>query len=1719
MTDTDLMLSLGADISNFEKALKDAEQFYGQVTNRINTGTKNIVKIRADFKQYYKEITTAEKKYEEFIDRLKKSGQSPFTAKMMNDPNLEQYLRKYFNAVEQNEKNIVIEKEKYARRKYEIERKWQKKTEAWSERRELEKQKIEQEIKDRKVAEDKKRGLAIQSFRQQIVTERQVAQNALKERLAEFRKNKALIENEEIKSAKLVYTTRMNLWKQEQRNKQKPISQPTVPVEDKTNWDFTAHRNLIDSTLVVAKYGLISQTLYGIQGAIGSVIDEIGNFDQSIRDNMAVLGLNNVEAKGLAESVRKLAIRFGEDSQTIQKATLTLGRAGVDDVNALTKSMEALTALSIITGDTVSEGASAIASMLAVYPEYTDNVEGLANAMYAVANATKLGLQDFSTISNYALTTAKTIGLTSKSYLALSGAMSKMGLNASTIGTSIRRLEKLATDSSKDVSEFFLQIGYSQNEFLTLMKQGAEGNVKALETLTNRMTSLRTEIGDANFKDILPNDIQLRATLNTMLEMSTAGKEGKDLFKEMLNEIENADNVSKKAEISALGYNRAIVSIKESIAQIYNKEAEDFLKALFDGVTVGEFEKSLQKMVKTLKTVVSVFAEAVKIATAFWATNKLVNIYQNSIVKYVENLKLVSIAMTNSASSGSKLTRVLNIFGLNLSNLGGILKGFIGKLGLIGAGYYALSTAIDYFMPKVSENTKTLDEYNEVLSKVNKNIKEMSKTELKASLGDIGKAQLDELNKINKAREKQSKLIFEQRQAKRDGNKDEAEQIGYLIAKEQLKIDNADKYLKSSKETVKTIKDVLSGQKSVDEVLEKNIKNSDSFKQNMIEIAKEAVKVAVALNDAQRALSKSLLAGDIFSGKISKTQADKQAGEADLKAAKENRDTIQKKYEDAKAEYDKVYQRASDKENKALKEKFIALEKIRIESIKASQTVSDIENSNNNTNYENKIRLIGLETQEQINKIKEVASKQGTLNKEAQKQVDKDIASAKINGLYKELDITKDIEKRREILLEIETARIDANYEFNKITRQGNREERDRLRLLNAQMATLKAKNEQDILKAELEVGGTGQLSKEAKRIIELQGITKEIKLQEKLVKESDQEYANIIATSKDVLVIEKAKTKQLEQQNKLLKLQVSKQQLISEQEVISVEDRLKDMFKTKKGSFADNLLGEFDNLFNGITNTLKEGGSINDALTNIGTTVTGAMKNSNNPYLQAAGYAAELLGALFSSNVSQKEIDAATGRSDWSAESLKNLQDTFSNAQYPMLQVTQKMSKYLRSMDDNFGRVALAITGTMSTSGVDLTGVNFADTMKSGFLGFSSKTVQLLGTGLAFELQNLNDMMEEATIGVRGYTSTLVTKTSWWGLSSNTSTKTAFQNLPTSVREDIAQSFAYGFESIMTAGVSLGLNQANLESALKNSIIDIGRVDFTGLSPDEVSARLSAVLSESLSGVIFGISDFSTLVNRYAKSSEYALETLGRIAYEYDQASFQFSLIGKSFTNTLYSMQMQVLDIVESTGGLEPFNDAMSSFMTNFYDETEQLNFMTKAMQSSFDTLGLSMPKTNDEFRNLLETMNTSTEEGAYLYGQVLLLAQGFADMTKAADDLNGNITDITSAIKDIADAWLGNLSYLDAKQKEKYAANYYALANSSDGVMSTVDAAKAAAETAMLQAATKEEYIPVFERYIDALENQVTQDATNYDLLVELTNIKDEIVELRNSTIYATA
>lgn len=240
--------------------------------------------------------------------------------------------------------------------------------------------------------------------------------------------------------------------------------------------------------VTTTEYALAGTAIFGVASAISAMISAALEADLNMRTMAAVMRLNMGEALNLDSTVRKLGETYGGTTGEIEQVAIALGRAGVKtkDVKDAT---EVVLAMARLTGDTFEQSASAVISYQQVFGD-TKNITELGNKLAYIANVSRLSTQDIGTFSNYALAAAKDVGLTEDAVGGLAAAFSNAGVNASTIGTQIRRFTSLLTESSTDVTNFFRGIGVNQANLLIDLQKGGKTSNKAMLEFVNTLSKV-----------------------------------------------------------------------------------------------------------------------------------------------------------------------------------------------------------------------------------------------------------------------------------------------------------------------------------------------------------------------------------------------------------------------------------------------------------------------------------------------------------------------------------------------------------------------------------------------------------------------------------------------------------------------------------------------------------------------------------------------------------------------------------------------------------------------------------------------------------------------------------------------------------------------------------------------------------------------------------------------------------------------------------------------------------------------------------------------------------------------------------------------------------------------------------------------------------------------------------------------------------------------------
>jgi len=201
---------------------------------------------------------------------------------------------------------------------------------------------------------------------------------------------------------------------------------------------------------------------------------------------------------------------------------------------------------------------------------------------------------------------------------------------------------------------------------------------------------------------------------------------------------------------------------------------------------------------------------------------------------------------------------------------------------------------------------------------------------------------------------------------------------------------------------------------------------------------------------------------------------------------------------------------------------------------------------------------------------------------------------------------------------------------------------------------------------------------------------------------------------------------------------------------------------------------------------------------------------------------------------------------------------------------------------------------------------------------------------------------------------------------------------------------------------------------------------DLKDLDPDTFRDQIGkifnalAVLNDihGTQAKVFGVSglieqDFE----KYAYENEKIYETVARLARTFsitnriaDFAKINFAGVGLDSAGNRQAL-------VDQAGGADALTDLFGSYFDTFATEQDKFGLLTSSLRDTFDTIGVSIPRTVDAFRDLIAAQDMSTDAGRELALQLMQVAPAFNDIIGAVDQLSksmdGQIADLRRTIE----------------------------------------------------------------------------------------------------------
>ena len=337
----------------------------------------------------------------------------------------------------------------------------------------------------------------------------------------------------------------------------------------------------------------------------------------------------------------------------------------------------------------------------------------------------------------------------------------------------------------------------------------------------------------------------------------------------------------------------------------------------------------------------------------------------------------------------------------------------------------------------------------------------------------------------------------------------------------------------------------------------------------------------------------------------------------------------------------------------------------------------------------------------------------------------------------------------------------------------------------------------------------------------------------------------------------------------------------------------------------------------------------------------------------------------------------------------------------------------------------------------------------------FGTKT-KVIGSGVSAGPQTVGDILSSG-LDAQAYED-LQKKHKFFGITTSTKFKTDYGALDPSVATQFDLILKGFDQTILAAAGPLGLATDSVTDKLNSFVVDIGKIDLKGLSADDIQKKLEAVFGAAGDNMAeAAIPGFE----KFQKAGEGYLQTLVRVSSTVEQVDATMQRFGRTTTTLGVDIDMAIADLFDSA---DDYTSAANTYFQDFYSKQEQATAETAQFTKALASLGLQMPGTLDDYRQLVDAQDLTTDAGQKAYATLLQLAPAFYDLktslegAKSAADVLSEQQQLQSQLWELT----GDTASIRAAQLATLDPSNRALQQQIYAIQDAQDAAKAASDLA---------------------------------------------------------
>lgn len=371
--------------------------------------------------------------------------------------------------------------------------------------------------------------------------------------------------------------------------------------------------------------------------------------------------------------------------------------------------------------------------------------------------------------------------------------------------------------------------------------------------------------------------------------------------------------------------------------------------------------------------------------------------------------------------------------------------------------------------------------------------------------------------------------------------------------------------------------------------------------------------------------------------------------------------------------------------------------------------------------------------------------------------------------------------------------------------------------------------------------------------------------------------------------------------------------------------------------------------------------------------------------------------------------------------------------------------------------------------------GTGVVNSILGGVFGKTKTYQSMTDAGIYFANQLLLNAIEQFDGSAYQTIQTTVSSKSWFSKSETTYLNSYFEALDNETERQFSLVFNNLYNTVLSAGTALDSAESETKQKLKDFVVSIGKVSLLGKSGDEIQETLTSIfgkVGDDITKAAFplltpfqqiGEGMFETLT-RVSTGMEVAEYYIGRLGNRFNdviytaignkQGDIGFEALLQSIEKVekaTYPANNGLLEIVSNldataeelyaayssldelrdrliflnqqaqglsssmiygAGSVSELDSGFKAYFENFLNDSEQLAYKTQQLTEKFNDLGIALPASKDSFKTLLSGLDTTSKAGQELYGRLIVLSEGFAEV---ADGTKESIETLKSSLQDL--------------------------------------------------------------------------------------------------------